>query len=243
MTRQHPEFRAVYGGIVSHIVTGEAVGMEHYARLVPAARDLRERLELLEEAWTEGRHLASMLDLAERLSLTVAWSSGDAYWGQVRSYFDERLADSDLASCRLVQDVILESFAVALYESVLPTLELSVAERVRVILVDEREHLGHGVAALRARVAEDPEGSAARVERANDVVVRLLARWIREADCAPECGVCRTLVRRCLKRDLRQLGVELSLARARFLSIYGRALREAGFAAAPVTRWLARLPS
>jgi fatty aldehyde decarbonylase len=243
LTREHPDFKAVYGGIVSHIVTGESVGMEHYARLVSATRDLGERLEFLEEAWTEGRHLSSMLGLAERLSLAITWSGDDHYWGRVREFFGERLAASDLASCRLVQDVILESFAVALYDSILPRLEPTVAEAVRVMLADEREHLEHGVAAMRERVLEDPEGTASRVERANDAVARLLAGWIVEDDCAPECGVCRALVRRCLKRDLQGMGVELARARAQFLSLYGGALREAGFAPAPVTRWLARLPA
>ncbi len=242
LTREHPKFREVYGAILSHIVTGEMVGMEHYARMIPLAESPRERLEILGDAWHEGRHLSSVLEAAKRVGVDVTWALDDAYWGRVRAFFEERAAVGDLTGCLVIQDLVLESFAVALYGAVLPGLEPEVAECVAAILTDEREHLAHGTAALGRLVERDPCGTAARVERANEGVARLLVGWLRPPDCAPVCGVCGALRRTCLKPDLELLGVDVVEARAGFLSRYGRALREAGFSPARVTRWLARLP-
>ena len=243
MTPEHPKFREVYGAILSHIVTGEIVGMEHYARMIPLSNDPRERLEILGDAWEEGRHLSSVLEVAKHVGVDVTWALDDAYWGGVRAFFEERATVGDLTGCLVIQDLVLESFAVALYGAVLPGLEPEVAECVAAILTDEKEHLAHGAAALGRLVEEDPSGTAACVEPANEGVARLLAGWLRQQDCAPTCGVCGALRRTCLKPDLELLGVDLVEARAGFLSTYGRALREAGFSPARVTRWLARLPN
>jgi fatty aldehyde decarbonylase len=243
LTPEHPKFRSVYGAILSHIVTGEIVGMEHYARMIPLARNPCERLEILGDAWHEGLHLSSVLDVAEHLGLDVTWALNDAYWGGVRISFEERVAVGDLTGCHVIQDLILESFAVALYGAILPGLQLEVGECLAAILNDEREHLVHGAAALRRIVEEDPSGAAARVESSNDRVARLLAHWLRPSDCAPVCGVCGALRRTCLKPDLELLGVDLVKARAGFLATYGHALREAGFSPARVMRWLVRLPA
>jgi fatty aldehyde decarbonylase len=233
----------VYGAILSHIVTGEIVGMEHYARMIPLARSPRERLEILGDAWHEGRHLSSVLEVAKHLGIDVTWALNDAYWGSVRILFEERAAVGDLTGCLVIQDLVLESFAVALYGAILPGLEPEVGECVAAILTDEKEHLAHGAAALRRLLEEDASGTAARVESSNDGVARLLAGWLRPQDCAPVCGVCAALRRTCLKPDLELLGVDLVEARAGFLATYGHALRESGFSPARVTRWLARLPA
>jgi fatty aldehyde decarbonylase len=240
---EHPKFRDVYGAILSHIVTGEIVGMEHYARMIPLSNDPRERLEILGDAWHEGRHLSSVLEVAKHVGVEVTWAVDDAYWGGVRVFFEERAAVGDLTGCLVIQDLVLESFAVALYGAVLPGLEPEVAECVAAILTDEKEHLAHGAAALRRLVEEDPSSTAARVEPPNESVARLLASWLRPQDCAPACGVCVALQRTCLKPDLELIGVDLVEARAGFLSTYGHALRQAGFSPARVTRWLARLPA
>jgi fatty aldehyde decarbonylase len=217
------------------------MGIEHYARMVRLARDPRERLELLEDASHECRHLSAVMALAPRLGLEVTCAPEDAYWGRVRAAFEERAAARDLAACRVIQDVILESFAVVLYGSILPGISLDAAGCLAAILRDEQGHLAEGTTALRRRVDEDASSAVASVEAANAGAARILADWLRPRDCAPACGVCSALARSCLKQDLEVISVDLVAARAAFVSTYGRALRAAGFAPAQVTRWLARL--
>ena len=233
----------VYRTLLSHIVTGESVGIEHYARMVPLARTTQERIDLVDAAHDERGHLVSILDAAKSLGIATEWAADDAYWGAVRRTFKEAADRGDLLACYVIQDVVLEVFAVTLYEAIQGGLEARVAPRVAAIAADERRHLGHGIAALRSQADGDDAGLRQRVEAANEGVARVLAQWLRVGDCAVACGVCAKTRGSCFKDDLGLFGVDLGRTRARFLSLYGESLRALGFTPASVTRWVARLAS
>jgi fatty aldehyde decarbonylase len=233
----------VYRTLLSHIVTGESVGIEHYSRMVPLARTVRERIELVDAAHDERGHLVSILQAAQSLGIATEWAADDVYWGAVRSTFKEAADAGDLLACYVIQDVVLEVFAVTLYDAVQDGLEGSVASRVAAIAADERRHLADGIAALRSQVDRDDAGLRPRIEAANESVARVLAEWLRDGDCAIACGVCMKTRGSCFKDDLGLFGVDLGRTRARFLSLYGESLRGLGFTPAMVTRWLARLVS
>jgi fatty aldehyde decarbonylase len=243
LTRDDPRFSPVYRTLLSHIVTGESVGIEHYARMIPLARTVQERVHLADAAHDERCHLVSILDVARTLGLSTEWADDDAYWGPVRRTFKEAADGGDLLACYVIQDVVLESFAVTLYEAIQGGLEASVASRVAAIAADEREHLGHGLEALRNKEGADAAELRPRVEIANEGVARILAGWMQASDCTALCGVCARTLGSCLKHDLDLIGVDLDRTRARFISLYGDALRTLGFTPSAVTRWIARLPS
>jgi fatty aldehyde decarbonylase len=231
----------VYRTLLSHIVTGESVGIEHYSRMVPLARTMQERIDLVDAAHDERGHLVSILGAANSLGIATEWAAEDAYWGAVRRTFKEAADAGDLLACYVIQDVVLEAFAVTLYEAIQHGLDATVASRVAAIAADERQHLGHGIAALRSQVDGDGAELLPRVEAANESVARVLAEWLRAGDCAIACGVCAKTRGSCFKDDLALLGVDVGRTRARFLSLYGASLRGLGFTAAAVTRWIARL--
>ena len=231
----------VYLTLLSHVVSGEAVGMEHYAQMIPIARSLEERLELLEDAWSEKKHLKSVLAVAGELGVTPRQAIHDDYWGQVRAAFRERAVAGDLAGCYVIQDVVLECLAVTFYEALVPGVAPAVAARLQAIASDEREHLAHGTATLREFHAADPKGLAERVEHANERAARTLAEWMRPRDCEPVCGVCSITRGRCFKESLELVDVDLAATRGRFCALYGSTLRAIGFTPASVTRWVARL--
>ena len=233
----------VYRTLLSHIVTGESVGIEHYARMVPLARTMQERIDLVDAAHDERGHLVSILDAARSLGIATEWAADDAYWGTVRRTFKEAADRGDLLECYVIQDVVLETFAVTLYGAIQGGLETSLASRVAAIATDEGQHLAHGIAALRSRALGDDVELRPRVEVANESVARVLAEWLRESDCASLCGVCAKTRGSCFKDDLGIFGVDLGRTRARFISLYGESLRGLGFTPAAVTRWIARLAS
>jgi hypothetical protein len=241
LTPSHPRYAALHRTILSQAVTGEAVGIEHYARMIPLARSLDERLELLEDACHERHHLLAMREVAAELGLDVEIALDDAYWGRVRGAFGERADAGDIDACYVIQDVVLETYAVTLYRAVLQGVAPILAKRIEVVLADEQEHLGHGVRALREAHAANPEGARVRVEFANERVARVLSEWIRPEECEPLCGVCGGTGGRCAKPDLELIEVYMPKVQAGFVAHYGRVLREAGFSPATVTRWLARL--
>ncbi len=239
--RDHPRFGEIYRTMLSHVISGEAVGVEHYAQMIPLARSLDERLHLLEDAWSEKCHLQSMQAVSRELGIVPRFSIDDDYWGKVRSGFRARAAEGDLAACYVMQDVVIESLAVTFYEALAPGLDPSVGERLTAIAADERQHLAGGTETARAFFQEDPIGFEQRVEYANEHTGRALAEWMRPRDCEPVCGVCSITRGSCFKEDLKLLDVDLPATRGRFTSLYGKVLRDVGFAPAKVTRWLARL--
>jgi fatty aldehyde decarbonylase len=236
---EDPRYPLVYRDVIAHSVTGEAIGIEHYSRMIPLGRSIDERLDLLEDAYHEKLHLLGMREIAEKLDVPVKSDIDGFYWRQIREAFRERADAGDLLGCYVMQDIILETFAVILYDAVLPGSDPFAAERVRMIADEERQHLAHGIEALRAICEQDLEGMRERVEFANQRVARVLAEWTGPDECGPHCGVCNTT---CAKLDLNLLGVDMRAVQARFVTDYGRALREIGMPPADVTRWLARLP-
>jgi hypothetical protein len=128
-----------------------------------------------------------------------------------------------------------------LYEAIAPGVEPFIADRLATIANDERRHLGRGVDALCSTYEAQPERATAAVEFANERVARVLCEWVQPTDCAPICGVCGVVGGKCAKEDLALIDVQMPNVQADFTSLYGRALRDAGFPAATVTRWIARL--
>src|SRR5262245_45336814 len=194
LTPDSPRFSPVYRTLLSHIVTGESVGIEHYARMVPLARTIQERVDLVDAAHDERCHLVSILDVAGTLGLSTECATDDAYWGPIRRTFRQAADRGDLLACYVIQDVVLESFAVTLYEAIQGGLVAVVAFRVAALAADERAHLGHGLQGLRSAFDGAPEELHARVDAANEGVARVLAGWLGAGACATACGVCpRTL--------------------------------------------------
>jgi fatty aldehyde decarbonylase len=233
-----PRYGTVYRDVIGHSVTGEAIGIEHYSRMIPLTQSIEERLDLLEDAYREKQHLLGMREVADKLGLTAKTDLDGYYWRRVRAAFRERAEAGDLLGCYVMQDIVLETFAVIMYEAVIPGSTPFAAQMVRGIAGEERTHLAHGIRALKTAYEEDPEGVRERVAFANERVARVLSEWTRPDQCGISCGVC---VNTCAKHDLPLIEVDLASVHARFLDDYGRALREIGLPAADVTRWLSQL--
>jgi fatty aldehyde decarbonylase len=237
----HPSYARVHRIILSQALTGESVGIEHYARMIPLATDLDERLRLLDDAWRERQHLESMREVASRLGLVIDEARDDPYWSRVKSAFAECASSGDLLACIVIQDLVLECFAVVLYEALVPCVEPFIAERLKQVADDERTHLTQGVKMVRAAYGRNPDTTFRLIEFANERVARVLAEWIKPQNCSPICGVCGQVGGGCAKPDLELLELNMSRMQSMFVSRYGEVLRETGVPTGQVTRWLARL--
>jgi fatty aldehyde decarbonylase len=227
--------------IASQAITGESVGIDHYARMIPLARSQADRLSFLEDAWRERQHLLAVQDIAAKAGWSIEDGRDDPYWSRVRAAFEECAARGDLLGCRVVQDVVLECFAVSLYRLLAPHVDPPLSARFELIADDEATHLAQGLEHLGRAVREEPERAEASVEFANERVARVLAEWLGPSSCAPVCGICGKVGGGCLKPDLDAIEVDRSRMRGDFANRYGQALRTAAFPPARMARWLARL--
>jgi fatty aldehyde decarbonylase len=241
LLHDHPRYLPLHQVIVSLAITGELVGIENYARMILLAAEPEARLAMLEDAWHERHHVRAWQEIAARLGVEVKTTPDDAYWGRVRSAFRERADAGDLLGCYVIQDIVIESYAAVLYAAIEPGLERFIADRIATIAEDERNHLARGAATLGAAYREDAARAAEAVEFANERVARVFCEWVQPSDCEPICGVCGAVGGQCAKQDLTLIDVNMPKVQAEFSALYGRVLRDAGFAPASVTRWLARL--
>jgi len=240
LSPEHERYRPVHQIILSQAVAGEAIAIRHLARMICLSKDLDERLELVQDAGRERAHLLSLRSVAADIGAPLV-AAPDPYWDEVGRAFDSFADAGDLDGCYIVQDVVLECYAITLYRALETCTEPFLAELVRRIADEEERHMAHGIERVRRDLERDPSKVHARIEEANESVARVLAGWVREEDCEPICGVCGSVGGTCAKDDLRLLGMDLPSLQPAFAQLYGDSLRAAGLGAADVARWLARL--
>jgi fatty aldehyde decarbonylase len=241
MLPEHSRYLPLHQVIVSQAVTGEMFGVENYARMIPLTQGVEQRLAVLEDAWHERHHVRAWQEIARRLGIEIEVATNDAYWGRVRSAFSERADAADLLGCTVIQDIVIESYAVVLYEAIEPGVEPFIADRIATIAADERAHLARGVDSLSLAWVKQPARATEAVEFANERVARVLCEWVQPTNCEPICGVCGAVGGQCAKEDLALIDVKMPKVQARFVTLYGNALRDAGLPVSSVTRWLSRL--
>ncbi len=236
-----PQLAPLYRTLLSHIVTGEQVGIDHYEMMAGLARSERERAALLQARDHERAHFQVASALAESWGLRLEATSDDVYWGNVRAAFLGRVQQRDLDACYVYQDVVIESFAFTLYDAVAPGLAEPARQIVRQIAVEERAHLDEGIDYLGRLIRDDAQRAERLIARATADIARVIAVWMAPIDCSPVCAVCGSTRGSCFKVDLLRVGLSLQRTRARFFSTYGDALRAAGLRPAFVARLLVRL--
>jgi fatty aldehyde decarbonylase len=123
---QKPEFQLpitsdhdrVFADLLSQAVTGELIGMSNFASLVGLHDDLSEKLEALDHAQSERAHADAFRSAAKRLGIPVIVDLKAPYWDRIRTAFLRRVELKDIIGTTIIQEVMLESFAITLYRHV-----------------------------------------------------------------------------------------------------------------------------
>lgn len=242
MTATAAERRAAHRLILEQAATGELVAIENYARMIPLAPTAESKFALLDEAAHERRHIRVLVGLGKMLDLgEINVVVDDPYWNAVRDAVNELVEKRDLEGARFVQDVVLESYAVALYRAVIPHVEAVFRPHLLAIVSDEEKHLADGIDAFCALLQRDHAAALALVDFAHRRVAKPLSEWVRPTDCLPLCGVCARTTGHCGKRALEKIDVDTATLAAEFANVYGDALRRAGLSPAEAIRYVAGL--
>ena len=108
----------VISDIFSQAITGELIGMSNFAALAETIDDPHEKMEAVEHANSERMHAEGFMDYAKRKKLKTNINMDGQYWGNVRKQFISYTQKKDFIACLIIQEVILESFAVSMYTDV-----------------------------------------------------------------------------------------------------------------------------
>ena len=229
----------VYADILSQAFSGELVGMQNYASMAALYPDIEGQVLAVEHADNERRHALAFRAAARDLGVAIIENPSAPYWARVREAFLRQVRAGDLLACLIVQETMLESFAVSLYQAVADVTPGKLGDVFRAVARDEQEHLDHSVATLRGAFLVAPEDFEAKAERVHDEVMTVLAEMVSARDTAGHCGLCRDT---CVKESLPTIGLSAPGLRGAALQLYLRTLDRIGVRGDKSLRWVANLP-
>jgi fatty aldehyde decarbonylase len=173
----------IWQDILAQAMTGELVAAMNYTCLSEICDDPEEVADALEHAEIEQGHAAAFAAEGRKIGVDVINNVDAKHWKRLRGAFMRCIIERDFIGCLIVQEIMLESFAVASYARVGKVAPGSLGETFASIAAEEAEHIDHAMAILRTERAVD-------AQRFDDKVYRLHLDVM-------------TLSRRCLRRNAR----------------------------------------
>lgn len=234
-----PSAALVWRDVLSQAVTGEIVAAMNYTSLSEIGTCPDEAADALEHAAIERRHAAAFAAEGRKLGLDVPGNLEARHWKNLRGSFARCVAERDVVGCLIVQEIMLESVAVATYSRVAKVAPGSLGRTFGAIAAEEERHVEHALAALQAVRARDSRAFDDLVHRLHVDVMTTLAEMLAR-DCARgHCEACRA---ECVKPSLFQVRLSAPELRGAALQQYLRTLDKLGLPGERTLVWVSQLP-
>ena len=239
------EARRVWASILSQSATGELIGMMNFASLVDLYENVDEKIEALDHAAREKAHARSFQRLGEEMGLEVTLNVNAPYWKRIRAAFVKSAGRGDFTACLIIQELMLESFAVSMYSAVATAARESGAASAKLgraykaIAVEETEHLEHAIELLSEIYERDPAGLREKVAAVHEDVMSVLAEMVAREDIRGDCLLCG---KTCIKPSLPEVKLDIVRLRGGALNLYLKSLDRVGLPGEETLQWITRLP-
>jgi fatty aldehyde decarbonylase len=220
-------------------VTGEMIAVLNYSSLAEICTDPVEVAEALEHAEGERGHAAAFAAEGAKLGIDVANNVEAKYWKRIRAAFLRQIEARDFIACLIIQEVMLESFAVASYKRIGQVAPGTMGTTFTSIAAQEEEHIDHAISILRAQRALDPEQFDSKVYMLHLEVMTTLAEMLARDDKRCGCDLCHGS---CVKPMLPNVGLTTFELRGASLQHYLRTLDTLGLPGEMSLAWVAQLP-
>jgi rubrerythrin len=230
----------VISDIFSQAITGELIGMSNFASLAETIDDPHEKMEAVEHANSERMHAEGFMAYARKARLKINVNMNSEYWGNVRKQFLSYAKRPDFIACLIIQEVMLESFAVSMYTDVGHALGGEPGQLFLNIAEEEREHLEHSSDLLKAELKKDPESFFKKFEEIHHNCMTILAEFTATTDLRGHCGVCNG---DCMKGSLHHIGLDIVSLRGNAMALYAQSLDNIGIPGEKSIVWIAQLPA
>jgi fatty aldehyde decarbonylase len=229
----------IWQDVLAQAMTGELLAAMNYTSLSEVCDDPAEVAEALEHARNERGHAAAFAAEGRRIGVNVASNVEAKHWKRLRGAFLGCIADRDFIGCLIVQEIMLESFAVASYARVGKVAPGSLGETFARIAAEEEEHIEHALAFLRAERARDAQCFDDRLHRLHLEVMTILAQMLAKECKDGHCEVCQTS---CVKPSLFEVRLSAAELRGASLQQYLKTLDLLGIPGEVSLSWVAQLP-
>src|SRR2546426_1813330 len=133
----------IWQDILAQAMTGELLAAMNYTSLSEMCEDPAEIADALEHSECERGHAAAFAAEGRKIGVDVANNVDAKHWKRLRGTFLQCIAERDFIGCLIVQEIMLESFAVASYARVAKVAPGSLGETFARIAADEEQHVDH----------------------------------------------------------------------------------------------------
>jgi len=230
---------SIWQDILAQAMTGELVAAMNYTSLAETCVDPEEAAEAREHARGEQGHAAAFAAEGRKIGVEVVNNVDAKRWRQVREVFLRCVEKRDLVACLIVQEIMLESFAVASYARVGKVAPGSLGRAFRAIATEEQEHIEHAMTILRAERSLDAQSFDDKLYRLHLEVMTVLAKMLAKECSDGHCEVCHAA---CVKPSLSEVSLSAAELRGASLQQYLRTLDELGLPGEVTLAWVAQLP-
>jgi fatty aldehyde decarbonylase len=229
----------IWQDMLAQAVTGELIAVLNYTSLAEICEDPAEVADALEHAAGERGHAAAFTSEGKKLGIEVPNNVEAKYWKRLRAAFLRQIEARDFIGCLIIQEVMLESFAVASYKRVGEVAPGTLGKTFAAIAAEEEDHIDHAMSILRAERALDPEAFDAKVHELHLEVMTTLAMMLAREDKDGHCELCHGS---CVKPMLPEVGLSSAELRGVSLQQYLKTLDALGLPGEMTLAWITQLP-
>src|ERR1700682_6029910 len=229
----------IWQDVLAQAMTGELMAAMNYTSLSEICDDPVEVADALEHAAGEKGHAAAFAAEGRRIGVVVSDNVDAKHWKRLREAFLRRIAERDFIGCLIVQEIMLESFAVASYSRVGKVAPGSLGGTFARIAAEDKEHADHAMSILRAERARDAQRFDDKVYRLHLDVMTTLAQMLAKECRDGHCEVCHAS---CVKPALFDVSLSAAELRGASLQQYLKTLDMLGIPGEVTLTWVTQLP-
>jgi fatty aldehyde decarbonylase len=229
----------IWQDILAQALTGELLAAMNYASLSEICDDPEEVADALEHSQGERGHAAAFAAEGRKIGVDVANNVEAKHWKRLREAFLRCITGRDFIGCLIVQEIMLESFAVASYSRVGKVAPGSMGETFARIAAEEEEHIGHAMSILRLERDRDAQRFDEKVYRLHLDVMTTLAQMLAKECKDGHCEVCHAS---CVKPSLFEVSLSAAELRGASLQQYLKTLDTLGIPGEVTLAWVSQLP-
>ncbi len=235
-----PGYKSVVTDLFSQAIVGEIIGMKNFATICSIIDDYEEAMEASEHSDGERMHAEGFLSMAKEYGLNVNINLDGIYWKSIRDKVIEYGNNKDFIACFIVQEVMLEAYAVSMYSDIGKHLPGKAGDLFTSIAEEEKSHLDHAVEVLREEYENYGDSFVKKVESVHYECMTILSEWSSDTDPKGHCGVCNG---NCMKESLPLLDLDIKEMKGNALKLYVKKLDEIGIPGDLTLPWIVNLPA
>ncbi|MBE9182342.1 aldehyde oxygenase (deformylating) [Oculatella sp. LEGE 06141] len=206
-------YRNAFSRINGIVIEGEQEAYDNFICLSKLMPDHAEELTRLGKM--EFRHRKSFEACGRNLDVLPDLTFAQEFFKDLRATFQNAVAHHQIATCLLIQALVIECFAIAAYNNYIPVADDFARKVTESVVADEYLHLNFGEVWLKAHF----EDVKAELETANRQILPLIWQMLSQVES-----------------DANAIGMSKQFLIEEFLVRYSEALSQLGFSTRDILR-------